>query len=414
MEKAFLNNSKKVEKAKSEIVARNFNIAHLYPKEVLDEIETPEDVIEKYDKLVQPLRLRFENYFYRDEEKLEQLRKPEIRELFDDLEHLLSEENQSIERDRELANLLSKDIFDIERRIEKGENLGEELARKQAEFTLLKQDYSQAVLDQALVICSNPDLNFDLPEKAVVLSHILERYHKYTAIEHCYGMCKDAEKLIESSFDSERLDFTLDVNEVRDELLEDIKHPDDNDLIDFILTDIENDPVIRYSELQRQLSESLNAKDIDDLVLKVNLGARLHNIGKMCIPLSLIDGGKVGKSQKAIIAEHVLKGEDILSQFDFPDEIKDMALYHHAKKPDYRKLLKTISRYSESSDIPIQAKLIEILDIYNAFTTPRSYRPYALPRLVALKLTKELIGDDQDYKKLYKLFLKYILNEQKK
>ena len=410
IEGAFLKNSKKVDKAESEIVARSFGLSGLYPKDVLDEIQTPEDVIEKYDKLVIPLRLRFENYFYQDKEKLEQIREPEIQKLFDDLEDEITEQNDGIENDRTSADQLNKEIFNLEKRIKQGENLSEELLKKQEEAETLKQDYAQIVLDKALAICSHPDLNFNLSEKAIVLGHILERYHKYTAIEHCIGMCKDIDKLLNESFNNKKLDYTLDVNTIKDRLAGDLKDPSDMSSIDALLSDIKEDPVVRYKELQAPLMRSLNAESVQDLIMKMNLGAWLHNIGKICIPLSLIDGDEISASQRDQIALHIKEGERILKEFGFPEEIRDMALFHHPSRQNYREILKSIPRVGEDIKIPIQTKLIEIADIYNALTTPRSYRPEVHSRLSALQITKRAIGNDSEYKELFKLFVKYIVN----
>ncbi|MCX6800081.1 MAG: HD domain-containing protein, partial [Candidatus Falkowbacteria bacterium] len=197
---------------------------------------------------------------------------------------------------------------------------------------------------------------------------------------------------------------------MRQKLAMDLKNPNDTSQIDFVLSDIIQDPIVRYEELKSSLMVSLDSNSVEDLLIKINLGARLHNIGKICIPLSLIDGGKVGKSQKAQIATHIKEGERILTAFGFPDEVKDMALYHHAKKNYYKEILESIERAQNNTEIPIQAKLIEILDIYNAMTTPRSYRPEVKSRLEALHIIKNDIGSDNTSRELYNLFIQYLLN----
>ena len=378
---------------------------------MLDEIETPEDVIKKYDKLVTPLQLRFENYFYQDKEKLDQLRKPENRKLFDDLENELTQQNEEIERDRERADELVKEINEIETA-----SIGEEaftvrLKEKQAELLTLKLDYGQEILNKALALCTSHDLDFNLAEKTVVLGHILERYSKYTAIDHCLGMCKDAENLVDDSFGNDKLDYAINTETMKEELAKDLKDPKETGGLDFVMSDIINDPVVRYKELQELLMTSLDSDSIEDLKLKLNIGARLHNIGKICVPLSLLNFPKrLSDSQFTTTAQHIKDGERVLTKFGFPDEIKDMALYHHPKKPDYQEILKTIPRVGGSIKNPPQAKLIEIIDIYNAMTTARPYKE-AKSRLVALIIVKEEIGDDHEYKELYKLFVKYLCNK---
>ncbi|MCX6800353.1 MAG: HD domain-containing protein, partial [Candidatus Falkowbacteria bacterium] len=229
--------------------------------------------------------------------------------------------------------------------------------------------------------------------------------------DHCFGMCKDVERLIDQSFGNNKLDYTINVDLMRQKLARDLANPNNTSEINFIISDIIGDPVVRYSEIQTKLMNSLHAENINDLRAQISLGARLHNIGKICVPLSLIDGKmKPSDSQFDQIAVHVKKGEQILKKFGFPKEIVVMALYHHTRKDVYRKLLGLDDGTNNESIIPIQTKLIEIIDVYNALTTPRSYRPSVHSRLSALNITKSMIGNDQEYKELFKLFVKYLLN----
>ncbi|MCX6800258.1 MAG: HD domain-containing protein, partial [Candidatus Falkowbacteria bacterium] len=367
---------------------------------------------EQLDDSIEPLQSRFKKLFYKDKEKLEALEKPEIQELFNGFENEINNQNQDIERDREMADKLSLEIYELENGDRKNElNKETTLIRLKTKLAPLKQDYSQAILDKALKICSHPDLDFDLEEKTEVLSYILEKYNKYTAIDHCFGMCKDVKKLVEQFFGKNKPDQAVDTEVMRQKLARDLKSPSDTAKIDFVMNDIENDPILRCGEIQAKLMDSLRSESVANLSIQMNLGARLHNIGKICVPLSFIDGGNLSESQFKQVTTHVVEGVRILKEFGFPKEIIAMALYHHTKKQPYKDLIK--SNFGIDIDIegtPIQAKLIEIIDIYNALTTPRSYRPIVLSRLSAMNNVKNEIGNDDEYKELFKLFMEYLCN----
>ncbi|MCX6800082.1 MAG: hypothetical protein NT091_02980, partial [Candidatus Falkowbacteria bacterium] len=150
---------------------------------------------EQHDNEIEPLQSRFKKLFVGNSQKLAALENPEIQGLFNDFEVEINSQNQKIERDRGRADRLTEEIIDLKKRLKNKENVNLELDATQSELSKLKQSYSQAVLDKALQICSHPDLNFDLEEKTEVLGYILEKYNKYTAIDHCFGMCKDANRL---------------------------------------------------------------------------------------------------------------------------------------------------------------------------------------------------------------------------
>ncbi len=122
---------------------------------------------------------------------------------------------------------------------------------------------------------------------------------------------------------------------------------------------------------------------IDDLEL-IGTAALLHDIGKMSIPLSILNkpSALTSQEQKQIMA-HPQMGVDLLKKSGgFPGEIVRAVLDHHEKYcgigyPNRR----------NGSSISRHARVISIADVYDALTTDRPYRKAMDPREAMLLMT---------------------------
>lgn len=111
------------------------------------------------------------------------------------------------------------------------------------------------------------------------------------------------------------------------------------------------------------------------------LSALLHDIGKLFVPLSVLDKpGALTPAEFAIIQKHPLEGYKLLeSDPRVAESVKAGILQHHERLDG--------SGYPHRLDagqIHGYAKIIAIADIYNAMTSDRAYRPKMTP-LVALE-----------------------------
>lgn len=98
--------------------------------------------------------------------------------------------------------------------------------------------------------------------------------------------------------------------------------------------------------------------------------ALLHDVGKIGIRDNVLKKpGKLTDEEFEHIKEHPLRGYEVLREIPQMREALDGVLYHHEQYggKGYPKGLK-------GEEIPLQARLIQIADIFDALTTTRSYR----------------------------------------
>jgi len=103
----------------------------------------------------------------------------------------------------------------------------------------------------------------------------------------------------------------------------------------------------------------------------IRLGAYLHDVGKVKVPREILNKpGGLTMEEFGVMQQHPIYGVDLLAGVDFPWDIMPMIRWHHEKidgtgYPD---------RLS-GDDIPLNAQIICIADVYDALTSTRSYRP---------------------------------------
>lgn len=102
----------------------------------------------------------------------------------------------------------------------------------------------------------------------------------------------------------------------------------------------------------------------------LTLAGILHDIGKTKVPLDIIQKpGKLNYEEYKIIKMHAKLGHDILGQKYIDYHIKNVALQHHERcdGSGYPVNLK-------AHEIDEYAKIVSIVDVYDAMTSPRVYR----------------------------------------
>lgn len=140
-------------------------------------------------------------------------------------------------------------------------------------------------------------------------------------------------------------------------------------------------------------------------------GSILHDIGKAEIPEGILyKPGPLSHYERKIIEMHPFMGADILSKiskelsndviksFEVP---KNIVLYHHEKwdGTGYPYQLK-------GEDIPLEARIIAIVDVYDALTSQRPYKD-SWPKEKALTFINEQKGKHFD-PMLVETFVEYL------
>ena len=111
----------------------------------------------------------------------------------------------------------------------------------------------------------------------------------------------------------------------------------------------------------------------------IRLGAYLHDVGKVRVPLEILTKpGLLTRDEMAVVEMHPVWGVELLAGIDFPWDLKPIIRWHHERYDG--------SGYPDrlrGDEIPVSAQIVGIVDMYDALTTNRPYRP-ALPHEAAL------------------------------
>jgi|GEM_PF-906739 len=115
-------------------------------------------------------------------------------------------------------------------------------------------------------------------------------------------------------------------------------------------------------------------------------GGLVHDIGKMRIPLSILDkSGKLTDDERRIVNKHPMHGRDILKpRLEVPLDVKKMAIQHHEYLDG--------SGYPDglrAERISPKVRLMTICDIFVALTEARSYKEGA-PARVAISIMMQM------------------------
>jgi putative nucleotidyltransferase with HDIG domain len=112
-------------------------------------------------------------------------------------------------------------------------------------------------------------------------------------------------------------------------------------------------------------------------LVQVRRGAMLHDIGKMAIPDSiLLKGGPLSADEWQEVRRHPQYAYELLRPIPYLAECLDIPRYHHERwdGAGYPSGLK-------GKEIPLAARLFALIDVFDALTAPRPYRPGWDPKL---------------------------------
>ncbi len=142
----------------------------------------------------------------------------------------------------------------------------------------------------------------------------------------------------------------------------------------------------RVAKLAVRLGEAINLEQHDLLV--VAMAARLHDIGKIDLPDSvLFKQGPLNDAEWAIMRTHSTRGESfILNQRDIPfrEEIARVVRHHHEHwdgtgYPDGL----------QGDAIPLLSRIVSVADSHDAMTSSRPYHPGRTPAVARSILVAE-------------------------
>lgn len=122
----------------------------------------------------------------------------------------------------------------------------------------------------------------------------------------------------------------------------------------------------------------------DELLIALRRGGIVHDVGKVAVPEQILrKPGRLTAAERKIMELHPLTGERICAPLKSFRHVLPIIRHHHEKLdgtgyPDGLK----------GDQIPATARILTIVDIFDALTTDRPYRS-ALPREEALGIMRE-------------------------
>lgn len=108
----------------------------------------------------------------------------------------------------------------------------------------------------------------------------------------------------------------------------------------------------------------------DEKKKHIRYGCWLHDCGKIGVPENILNKkGPLDWHELEVLRKHSLWGADVASQAQFHQEVINVILYHHEQYngEGYPTGLK-------DQDIPIEARIVTIADVFDALSTDRPYR----------------------------------------
>lgn len=127
--------------------------------------------------------------------------------------------------------------------------------------------------------------------------------------------------------------------------------------------------------------------DIDQLTI-ITKGALLHDIGKTQIPLEVLNKpGRLTPEEFQIIQTHSKHGYELVKDTDLHEDIKDIILYHHARRDG-----SGYPKVDEDRPLKESTEIVSLCDVFDALTGDRVYKP-GMPKIVAYRLIHSEMHD---------------------
>jgi putative nucleotidyltransferase with HDIG domain len=128
-----------------------------------------------------------------------------------------------------------------------------------------------------------------------------------------------------------------------------------------------------------------------ELIQAIEAASLLHDMGKLAVPEHVLNKpGRLTTKELAVMKTHAAVGADILSAIDFPYPVVPIVRHHHENWDG--------TGYPDGlcgTDIPIGARILAVVDCYDALTSDRPYRK-SLSRDEAVAILLERRGTMYD------------------
>ena len=124
----------------------------------------------------------------------------------------------------------------------------------------------------------------------------------------------------------------------------------------------------------------------DDQLVALHRGAFLHDVGKIGIPDAvLLKADRLTADEYALMQQHAVIGDKLCSELRLLEDVRPIVRHHH-ERPDgtgYPDRLK-------GKEIPLLARILSVVDVDDALTTARPYKPALAPEHAIRELREEV------------------------
>jgi len=102
----------------------------------------------------------------------------------------------------------------------------------------------------------------------------------------------------------------------------------------------------------------------------IRRGSWLHDCGKIGVPEAILNlAGPLTEEQRSIVRNHPTWGAEVTRLAHLPDAVVNIVLYHHERFDG-----KGYPSGLKGENIPLEARVVHVADIYDALTSDRAYR----------------------------------------
>lgn len=142
------------------------------------------------------------------------------------------------------------------------------------------------------------------------------------------------------------------------------------DELETLEKDIEDSAELKEAGVLALAIAAMTAEEIEEFLEQAEQAGEFHDIGKLAIPSEILDKpGPLTDEEFEIVRLHPLVGETMLTPLGLPEDVLAAVRGHHENwdgtgYPDGLK----------GKDIPVTARILSIVDSFDAMTAGRPYR----------------------------------------
>ena len=145
----------------------------------------------------------------------------------------------------------------------------------------------------------------------------------------------------------------------------------------------------RVTELAVKVGQRMGLRS--DALRRLAWGTELHDIGKIGVPDGILNKpGALTAEERAVVEQHPVVGWDIARRARSLETVLEVIRWHH-ERVDGRGYPDGLA----GNDIPLSARIVAVVDVWDALTSARSYRP-AFKSEQALEIMREGRGTQFD------------------